>query len=300
MAGQRTITAQVNRPDGSGWPFAEFRFIPLTGTFTVSPDATYPRDTKTAIADSEGRLEVVLASGTGTSYQVIPPDDEPYTIIVEDGLATTLELIRQATEGAPIPQTTLESRVDAYLAAIGAGLVRLQEGTTTILAGADTIRFDSGDFDVTSLGSNDGNVALLVDPQPLDPDLTQIAGISTPAGDRILFYDQSASSYAHATVGNGLAITGTALGMSSTPVITERSGTAQSTGANSTSSGVTVTCNAGEISIGGGVKTTDTRIYVNSSNRSGTTGWTTGVRNEAGSSGAWTPTVLCMTVPIVS
>lgn len=47
--------------------------------------------------------------------------------------------------------------------------------------------------------------------QPLDSDLTQIAGITTPGGDRILFYDQSAGSYAHLSVGTGLTLSGTTL-----------------------------------------------------------------------------------------
>ena len=47
--------------------------------------------------------------------------------------------------------------------------------------------------------------------QPLDADLTVIAGLSDPNADRILFWDDSAGSYAYLTAGTGLAITGTTI-----------------------------------------------------------------------------------------
>lgn len=47
--------------------------------------------------------------------------------------------------------------------------------------------------------------------QPLDSDLTTIAGLGTPAGDRILFNDVSGGGFAYLTVGTGLSITGTTI-----------------------------------------------------------------------------------------
>jgi hypothetical protein len=47
--------------------------------------------------------------------------------------------------------------------------------------------------------------------QPLDADLTTIAGLADPNADRILFWDDSAGAYAYLTVGTGLGITGTTL-----------------------------------------------------------------------------------------
>lgn len=47
--------------------------------------------------------------------------------------------------------------------------------------------------------------------QPLDTDLTVIAGLVDPNADRVLFWDDSAGSYAYLTMGTGLTITGTTL-----------------------------------------------------------------------------------------
>ncbi len=47
--------------------------------------------------------------------------------------------------------------------------------------------------------------------QPLDADLTNIAGLVDPNADRILFWDDSAGAYAYLTVGTNLTITGTTL-----------------------------------------------------------------------------------------
>lgn len=50
--------------------------------------------------------------------------------------------------------------------------------------------------------------------QAYDSDLAVIAGLVDPNADRILFWDDSAGSYAYLTVGTGLAITGTTLATS--------------------------------------------------------------------------------------
>ena len=47
--------------------------------------------------------------------------------------------------------------------------------------------------------------------QPLDADLTTIAGLVDPNADRILFWDDSAGAYAYLTIGSNLSITGTTL-----------------------------------------------------------------------------------------
>ena len=47
--------------------------------------------------------------------------------------------------------------------------------------------------------------------QPLDSDLTAIAGLADPNADRILFWDDSAGSYAYLTPGTNLTITGTTI-----------------------------------------------------------------------------------------
>jgi hypothetical protein len=47
--------------------------------------------------------------------------------------------------------------------------------------------------------------------QPLDTDLTQIAGLVDPNADRLLFWDDSAGSWTHLTLGTNLSITGTTI-----------------------------------------------------------------------------------------
>lgn len=50
--------------------------------------------------------------------------------------------------------------------------------------------------------------------QPLDADLTTIAGLADPNADRVLFWDDSAGAYAYLTMGTNLSITGTTLNAS--------------------------------------------------------------------------------------
>ncbi len=50
--------------------------------------------------------------------------------------------------------------------------------------------------------------------QPLDSDLTAIAGLADPGADRILFWDDSLGAYTHLTLGTGLSITGTTINSS--------------------------------------------------------------------------------------
>jgi hypothetical protein len=52
--------------------------------------------------------------------------------------------------------------------------------------------------------------------QPLDADLTVIAALADPNADRILFWDDSAGSYAYLAAGTGLTITGTTIAASGT------------------------------------------------------------------------------------
>ena len=51
--------------------------------------------------------------------------------------------------------------------------------------------------------------------QPLDADLTTIAGLVDPNADRIVFWDDSAGAYAYLTAGTGLTITGTSIAATS-------------------------------------------------------------------------------------
>jgi hypothetical protein len=47
--------------------------------------------------------------------------------------------------------------------------------------------------------------------QPLNANLTQLAGLADPNADRLLFWDDSAGAYTHLTLGTNLSITGTTI-----------------------------------------------------------------------------------------
>lgn len=77
--------------------------------------------------------------------------------------------------------------------------------------------------------------------------------------------------------------------------VTERAGSSTSVGA-ATNASATATCNAGEISIGGGFTTAGNQVLENGSDRNGTTGWTARVRNSQGSAQNFTPFVICLEI----
>lgn len=84
-----------------------------------------------------------------------------------------------------------------------------------------------------------------------------------------------------------------------TPVVTERAGSTVTVAATSTNAG-TATCNAGEISVGGGfgVVTGTANMVPITSRRSGTTAWQVAMRNNGAGSNTFTPYVECLAVPL--
>jgi hypothetical protein len=78
-------------------------------------------------------------------------------------------------------------------------------GTTTLVAGTGmTVTYNDGAGTITFAVAASTY-------QPLDSDLTTIAGLVDPNADRILFWDDSAGAYAYLTPGTGLTITGTTI-----------------------------------------------------------------------------------------
>lgn len=122
---------------------------------------------------------------------------------IEDFIGTTLLV---AGTGVTV---TYNDGAGTITIAATAGLTQEQIedflGTTTIVAGTGiTITYS----DV----ANTITVAVTASTyQPLDADLTNIAGLVDPNADRVLFWDDSAGAYAYLTMGTGLTITGTTL-----------------------------------------------------------------------------------------
>jgi hypothetical protein len=109
----------------------------------------------------------------------------------------------------------------------GAGTVTsIVEGTGIDIDATDPanpiVHFDATEVftaTVTEINYTDGvtsSIQTQLDgKQPLDSDLTAIAGLVDPNADRILFWDDSAGTYAYLTAGTGLTITDTTIEASS-------------------------------------------------------------------------------------
>ena len=115
--------------------------------------------------------------------------------------------------------------VGAIATAVTAGTISARVRFQTQVAGSFAERcYVGGGFVVGSPTSGDlgagtinavtfyeNGTSLAAKYQPLDADLTTIAGLAAPGADRILFWDHSASAYAYLTAGTGLTITGTTI-----------------------------------------------------------------------------------------
>lgn len=105
----RVVTGTVLRANGAPWAGATVKFRPVDDSYTLAPDTSYPITTVPAVTDSDGAFSVTLAAGLSVEYQVDMPDGETFRIVVSEGSATTLELLRAAYDGAnPAALPTLD------------------------------------------------------------------------------------------------------------------------------------------------------------------------------------------------
>lgn len=84
------------------------------------------------------------------------------------------------------------------------------DGQIIVATGVGTFAYESGATARASLGLTIGT-----DVQAYSPGLGQIAGLSDPNADRIMFWDDSANSYAYLEVSTGLSLSGTTLSVNS-------------------------------------------------------------------------------------
>src|SRR4051812_39376674 len=101
----RVITSTILKPSGAAWKGAIVRFQPLDDAFTVSPDATFPEAVIEAVTNDSGVMTVTLESGLTVGYRCTLPDRSEFEFLVPAGSATTLELLRAAMTGVPVPGT---------------------------------------------------------------------------------------------------------------------------------------------------------------------------------------------------
>jgi hypothetical protein len=157
-------------------------------------------------------------------------------------------------EGTPLTQRdTLNFVGSAFTAADDAGNERTNvtahanlNAWAALTISADTLVYGngSGTLATTALTSfgrsllDDANAAAArstlglvigTDVQAFNAGLLQIAGLADPNADRMLFWDDSAGSYAYLSASTGLAISGTALALTDTGVAADSYGAAHLT-----------------------------------------------------------------------
>jgi hypothetical protein len=109
--------------------------------------------------------------------------------------------------------STVNPTVDIAATYVGqSSITTLGTITTGIWNGTDIAVTDGGTGSSTASGART-NLGLVIgtDVQAFNAGLLQIAGLGDPNADRLMFWDDSASSYAYLTLGTGLSITGTTI-----------------------------------------------------------------------------------------
>jgi len=112
----RVVTGTIIKASGTPWAGVPVRFRPVDDSYLLSPDASYPVTTVSAITDADGAFSVTLAADLSVEYEVETPDGETFRIIVPSGSATTLETLRAAYDAStPVPLPSLEAAVTAVI-----------------------------------------------------------------------------------------------------------------------------------------------------------------------------------------
>ncbi len=191
----------------SGGGIAE---APIDGTTYGRNNATWVATGSGGVTDGDKGDITVTSSGAVWSI-----DTGVVTLAKMANVATgTLFYRKTAGAGVPEVQTLATLKTDLGLTGTNSGDQTTIVGITGTLAefnaaltGAD---FSTGGG--TATGTNTGDQTLAgLGGQPLDADLTAIAGLVDPNADRILFWDDSASTYAYLGLGTNLSITDTTL-----------------------------------------------------------------------------------------
>ena len=192
----RTVTGQVYRPNGLPWAGVRVDFRLVDDTFTLSPDASFPKIVISGVTAADGSFSVTLAAGLSVPYEVTMPDGETFSIVVAEGSPITLEVLRAEYIGAnPAALPTLDlmmadiiensAEFEALVTEIvGSAAAQPLDADLTAIAGLtptndDILQRKSGAWTNRTLAQLKTDLSL----QPLDADLTAIAALAPPDND---------------------------------------------------------------------------------------------------------------------
>lgn len=191
---------------------------------------------------NNGLLTVNLASGGSISVAYNSITGIPVSIDALDSLTPAADKLPYFDSSSTAALADLSSFARTILDDANAAAVRTTisaqalDATLTALAGlstsADQTIYSTGadSFAMTTLSAfgrtliDDADasaarttlgIAIGSNVQAYDTELAQIAALSNPAADRILFYDVSGGGYAHLQMGTNISISGTTLNVSS-------------------------------------------------------------------------------------
>lgn len=132
----RTITGTIKNSQGTAVSGATVSFTMEGGTFTVGPDVTYLASGVTATTDTTGAFSVTLTSGLDVYWLCRLPDGSGFRFALPDGSTTTIEALRSASEGLPVPITT---GADILLTAAARGQLLSHNGTQFVNTPSETL-----------------------------------------------------------------------------------------------------------------------------------------------------------------
>lgn len=179
-------------------------FVPITNPLRYNSYKTIPTLEYTLVVGDKGKR--LIYTGSGDCVVTIPPNAS-----VNLGNNTEIEFQLIGTGSLTIVGGSGVTISSPYTLAINKryGVIKIKRRTSNQwYVEGDNLEVSTLMQTVNAAATQNDAVAALSTP------LSTIHTITTPGADRILFWDTSATSYAHLSVGTGLSITGTTISAS--------------------------------------------------------------------------------------